>query len=916
MKWTAVAIAVLLLVFGLGGHLRAEQISWVTISSAAQADVAAAVTQPYLRDGNRFLVGLTPDQSDALIAGGLEVTPVLRDADPAATYRVMPNRHGDIRGTDLLSAGQTADLGNGSFLVEASSSAAASLSADPRYLVNALSDLSIRWLYLPPTVASSLAMITDFPTDTLAALVSQDSIYAYDQHLMDYQTRYIWSDSNAAARSWIVQKFLDWGYTDVSVQPFPYGGSTHYNIVCVKPGYAEPDKVIVVGGHYDSINSQSDPMVFAPGADDNGSGTTTTMEIARVLKDFPCRKTIIFMPFSAEEQGLIGSGYAAAQFAADSTDIEVMYNFDMVGYDPYDAREVSLGGASFNTHYSDLTGLCAARVTDLTPVPVSAPGGSDHQSFMQQGYPVVDAIEAEFNYGGWHTNSDITSRMNFPYFTKVVKTAVASLAVVANAAHPTEIAKLTDEGDGQSIEVYWSDCDPAYTYKLYWGQASGAYSDSMDIAPGACSQVIDGLTEGVRYYFSVIGTVAGGYPAVYAVEDTLTPLVVPRSPHALKATPVLDGIQLDWDDGPEADLRGYRVYRQIDGLSWGLYQDNVATSSFTDLAVSGQTRYNYRVTAVDFDGHESDYSLETGTWPATFDGGILVADEITQGTGVPTQDAQVAFWDTTFGETPFTIEQIEGAADSLRKGIAGQYSSIFWFDGDLSRKNLTLSNTNIDWYLRYNTNMLICGLRTVQFWGRQGDPYSDVAGLMFGLNTYSEIAAADFAGAHGQNGWPDVEVDQDNLFGLLPNIPMLVKNPDVQVIYTYDAASDDPTREGAPVGLLKHTVNGVANGYHILLAFPVTFLTDSTAALLISHAKELFGETATIEYAGDVDGSGTVNIADITYLVAFMFQGGPDPVSMNGADADGNCIISIADITYLVSSVFKGGPAPLPGCVE
>ena len=182
----------------------------------------------------------------------------------------------------------------------------------------------------------------------------------------------------------------------------------------------------------------------------------------------------------------------------------------------------------------------------------------------------------------------------------------------------------------------------------------------------------------------------------------------------------------------------------------------------------------------------------------------------------------------------------------------------------------------------------------------------------FGLQGYVDNSAFDFAGAHGQAGWPDLEVDLTNFFGLLPNIPTLTPTAGTTVIYTYDADSDDPSREGVPVGLLKQT----ANGYRVLLAFPATFLTTASATALIDYTKGVFGESGLVQINGDVDGSGTINIADISYLVAFLFQGAADPANPNGADCDGTCNINVSDLTYLVAFVFQGGPDPLPGCVQ
>ncbi|MFQ6007956.1 MAG: dockerin type I repeat-containing protein [Candidatus Zixiibacteriota bacterium] len=61
---------------------------------------------------------------------------------------------------------------------------------------------------------------------------------------------------------------------------------------------------------------------------------------------------------------------------------------------------------------------------------------------------------------------------------------------------------------------------------------------------------------------------------------------------------------------------------------------------------------------------------------------------------------------------------------------------------------------------------------------------------------------------------------------------------------------------------------------------------------------------------GDADVSGDVNVADITYLVAYLFVGGPEPVPLLAADCDADGLVNVADLTYLVAYLFRGGPEP------
>ena len=65
---------------------------------------------------------------------------------------------------------------------------------------------------------------------------------------------------------------------------------------------------------------------------------------------------------------------------------------------------------------------------------------------------------------------------------------------------------------------------------------------------------------------------------------------------------------------------------------------------------------------------------------------------------------------------------------------------------------------------------------------------------------------------------------------------------------------------------------------------------------------------------GDANGSGTVNISDAVYLIAYIFSGGPAPEPLLAGDANCSGSVNISDAVYLIAYIFSGGPAPCEGC--
>jgi len=98
--------------------------------------------------------------------------------------------------------------------------------------------------------------------------------------------------------------------------------------------------------------------------------------------------------------------------------------------------------------------------------------------------------------------------------------------------------------------------------------------------------------------------------------------------------------------------------------------------------------------------------------------------------------------------------------------------------------------------------------------------------------------------------------------------------------------------------------------------FTFTVLVDDNGSNYSDQGEFTIYVAPTAVIPGDVDTSGSVNVADLTFIVAYLFQGGSSPLVLNTADVDGSCEINVEDLTYMVEYLFLNGSDLVMGCVE
>jgi len=152
------------------------------------------------------------------------------------------------------------------------------------------------------------------------------------------------------------------------------GTGPHYNVIGKLQGSTEPEKFVIVSGHYDSVTT--------PGFVDNGAGTAGVIELARVLTSaqktglYEPKHSILFIAFTGEEAGLVGSIFYVKQHKAEMPRIVAVVNLDCISSDNFTVSSTYPAGNL------DLDQLVFQAAADLgVNAILSGVGGSDQESF-------------------------------------------------------------------------------------------------------------------------------------------------------------------------------------------------------------------------------------------------------------------------------------------------------------------------------------------------------------------------------------------------------------------------------------------------------------------------------------------------------------------------------------------------------
>lgn len=239
--------------------------------------------------------------------------------------------------------------------------------------------------------------------------------------------------------------------------------ATSRNVVMLLPGEDEKlkNEYIIIGAHYDhlgmggqgSSSRAADTTGVHHGADDNASGVSLMIELAEKFaknKDTH-KRSLLFIAFSAEEMGLIGSKYFAENPLIDLSKVNAMINLDMVGR-LMDDSILQIGGVGTAERFKDFV----LENTDTTGIKITFTeegyGPSDHSSFYGKNIPVL--FFSTGAHQDYHTPADTYDKLDYKGMVSISDRVFKLASALANSAQRLSFRESGPiQGTGRTVRM-------------------------------------------------------------------------------------------------------------------------------------------------------------------------------------------------------------------------------------------------------------------------------------------------------------------------------------------------------------------------------------------------------------------------------------------------------------------------------
>jgi aminopeptidase YwaD len=230
--------------------------------------------------------------------------------------------------------------------------------------------------------------------------------------------------------------------------------STTRNIIGIVEG-TDPRlrmEYVVVGAHYDhigmgdenSLAATTEPMIHY-GADDNASGTAGVLELADIFKRKPAKRSIVFMTFSGEEKGLLGSKHWVSNPTLPLNQIAAMINLDMIGR--LKDGKLNVQGTGTSAIWPRVIDSAKAGLPLTVTTTADGFGPSDHSSFTAKNIPVLFYFTGL--HGDYHRPSDTWDKVNANGIVTVLKMVEKTVRIIADSTARPEFTKGAEKPAAQ-----------------------------------------------------------------------------------------------------------------------------------------------------------------------------------------------------------------------------------------------------------------------------------------------------------------------------------------------------------------------------------------------------------------------------------------------------------------------------------
>jgi hypothetical protein len=417
----------------------------------------------------------------------------------------------------------------------------------------------------------------------LVAAVSEDRLRTLLERLVSFDTRFTMSDPDpagkgiGAARQWIFDELKQASpRLQVTFDTYQVAAQGERilrpvelrNVMAVLPG--RTPRRVYISAHYDTVARVPNPPAtagpasatgmhwnlfdhHAPGANDDGSGTVLTMELARVFAQSGVEfdATLVFIAFAGEEEGLVGAALHANRARLENTRIEAVLNNDIVGGavggngivnaetvrvfadGPEDSSSRQLAR---HVRKTAATYVPSHRIELIARHDRFARGG-DHTAFNQHGYAGIRFTEANENYAKQHTVNDTIDGVSFPYLARNARVNAAAAATLALAPPAPDITNergapaLTRGASGYDARLQWKPSPGAAGYRVYW-RSAWTPDWQHSVAVGTLTEYVLPDVSIDDYVFGVSASSAEGHESL--VSAYVNP---PRAPVNIRTLP-------------------------------------------------------------------------------------------------------------------------------------------------------------------------------------------------------------------------------------------------------------------------------------------------------------------------------------------------------------------------------------------